>query len=401
MRFQRSRRWEFTDTPTESLGFLSSLSPQTDNSEFVVTGDFNGDGLIDVAASNQLNGTVSVFLSNGNGTFAQATNSPMAVIQSGLDVGPIVAGDFNADGRLDLAVQVFGTIIILTGAGDGTFSIGAPVSIPSGYYAGYFAVADLNQDGYLDLAVTTGSNNSVVALLENGDGAFHVASGAPAVVGRTPSSIAVGDFNGDGIPDLATTAYYDFDVSILLGNGDGTFTQASNSPIPVGIIPASITVADFNGDGRADLAVANGGTNTLSLFLGNGGWTFTPGNTGTIGYAPQSVAFGDFNGDGVADLATANGDDRDASILLGIGDGAFTVYRMILIKYANATDISPTRATAAADVRAFPTKQRLPRCRSGEAMANRESRRRSSPPKASLPSHSSFDAFPFWEKRAT
>ena len=131
MRFQRSRGWEFTDTPTESLGFLSSLSPQTDNSEFVVTGDFNGDGLIDVAASNQLNGTVSVFLSNGNGTFAQATNSPMAVIQSGLDVGPIVAGDFNADGRLDLAVQVFGTIIILTGAGDGTFSIGAQSRYPA------------------------------------------------------------------------------------------------------------------------------------------------------------------------------------------------------------------------------------------------------------------------------
>ena len=125
--------------------------------------------------------------------------------------------------------------------------------------------------------------------------------------------VAVGDFNGDGIPDLVTANSADNTVSVLLGNGDGTFTLKS-SPT-VGDAPYSFAVGDFNGDGILDLAVANCGdcsylnynSNTVTVLLGNGDGTFTTKSTLTVGTAPEFVAVGDFNGDGIPDLAVTNG----------------------------------------------------------------------------------------------
>src|SRR5262249_31341063 len=179
----------------------------------------------------------------------------------------------------------------------------------TGVAPGTVAVADFNRDGIPDLAVanrggtTTGDHQGTVSiLLGKGDGTFRVAVDYAA--GTNSSAVAVGDFNGDGIPDLVVgngTAIGSSDnVSVLLGNGDGTFQAAVN--YAVGSLPIFVTVGDLNGDGNLDLAVANGGSNTVSVLLGNGDGTFQMAKNLPVGTTPQTVAIGDFNGDGIPDL---------------------------------------------------------------------------------------------------
>jgi hypothetical protein len=136
-----------------------------------------------------------------------------------------------------------------------------------------------------------------------------------------PSSIAVGDFNGDGKPDLVTANYEYNTASVLLGKGDGTFQAAVN--YPVGTTAESVAVGDFNGDGKLDLVTANNGSDNVSILLGNGDGTFQAAVNYALGSAPFSVAVGDFNGDGKLDLVTTNYLDNTASVLLGKGDGTF------------------------------------------------------------------------------
>src|SRR5262249_8070547 len=145
------------------------------------------------------------------------------------------------------------------------------------------------------------------------------------VAGARPISVAVGDFNGDGIKDLAVANFYSNNVSVLLGNGDGSFQTATNFGLGLGLNPSSLAVADFNGDGNADLVVANAGSNNLSLLLGNGDGTFQPAVNfgGTQINNPAAIAVGDFNGDGKADLVVANFSFSNLSLLLGNGNGTF------------------------------------------------------------------------------
>jgi hypothetical protein len=163
-------------------------------------------------------------------------------------------------------------------------------------------------------------SNTVSILLGNGDGTFSAA--ASPSTGTFPASVAVGDFNGDGRADLAVANHISDTVSILLGNGDGSFSPAAAPATGNG--PESVVVGDFNGDGKADLAVVNGSDNTLSVLLGNGSGTFAAAATTITGTGPVSVAVGDFNGDGKADLSIANSGSNTIGILLGNGDGTFS-----------------------------------------------------------------------------
>jgi len=203
------------------------------------------------------------------------------------------------------------------------------------------AVGDFNGDGKPDLAIANYTDNTVTILLGNGDGTFTASATSPAT-GINPIALVAGDFNGDGKADLAVVNNGDNTMTVLLGNGDGTFTPAG-AAVSTGINPLSVAAGDFNGDGIADLAVANYSDNTLMVFLGNGDGTFTATTTNspTIN-GPSFVAVGDFNNDGIADLAVTNYNNDTLTILLGQGDGTF-----VATSANPATGNSPNAAVVA------------------------------------------------------
>ena len=204
----------------------------------------------------------------------------------------------------------------LSGTG---FQFTAPTSNNTGTQPTSVTVADFNGDGFPDLVTADTSDDTVSVLLGNGDGSFR-----PALrfqTGRSPESVCVSDFNGDGILDLAVANTQDSTVSILLGNGDGTFQ--AQSTLASGNAPVSIVVGDFNADGIADLAIADTNDADVSVMLGNGDGTFQTRLTFAAGSNPQHLVAADLNRDGVVDLAVVNSRDNTVSILLGNDDGTF------------------------------------------------------------------------------
>ena len=193
------------------------------------------------------------------------------------------------------------------GNGNGTFQTAQNFDT-GGMLSAAVVVGDFNRDGKLDLAVASESSASVSVLMGNGDGTFQTARNF--AVGGSPVSLAVGDFNGDSKLDLATANVFSDTVSVLLGNGDGTFQTAQ--VLAAGGGPNSVAVGDFNGDGKLDLAVANqfvgitGQNGNVSVLFGNGNGTFQSPQSFAAGAEPASVVVGDFNGDGKPDLAVAS-----------------------------------------------------------------------------------------------
>jgi hypothetical protein len=214
------------------------------------------------------------------------------------------------------------------GAGTETVAFLNSSNPPTNPYPQSIAVADFNNDGKLDMAVPVYSIFSaatdLTVLLGNGDGTFTDGPTAPAT-SENANNAAVADFNGDGNADVALSLPDANQIQVLLGNGDGTF--AALTPISVAE-PYAVAAADLNGDGKPDLIAEICATQSLVIFLGNGDGTFTQKSTPAAGGCPTSVAVGDFNGDGVPDLAVAlNGPEGMAStvtILIGNGDGTFT-----------------------------------------------------------------------------
>jgi len=243
----------------------------------------------------------------------------------GLNTGLVVA-DFNGDGIPDVASScaVTSTVQVYLGTGGGNMGTPVGYTVDGPNSGGYtnLAVADFNGDGIPDIVDIDGGYNEVSVLLGNGNGTF--ATQKKTSVGSQPLAVAVGDFNGDGIPDLAVTSNNDSKLYILIGKGDGTFTVQATS-YPTGSNPTGIVAGDFNNDGKLDLAVSNNGTNTIQIFLGNGDGTFTQtANPLITGNQPSTVIAADFNRDGKLDLATGNFADNTVTIFLGNGDGTFT-----------------------------------------------------------------------------
>lgn len=239
--------------------------------------DSTAAGVLDLAVANQGDDTLSIFPGNADGTFQQPPN--VLTLPGGSAPAALAAADFNKDGHMDLAVADEGTntISIFLGNGDGTFKPRTDYQVGSN--PAWISAADLNGDGVADLAVAnsgataTGSagnqinGDSVSVLLANGDGTFQSHVDYPA--GAGPMSIAVADFNIDGLPDLAVADQTDNAVSLLPGTGSGQF--GVNLELNAGNSPVGIVSADFNGDRRPDAAVANNGSDNLSVVLNSPG----------------------------------------------------------------------------------------------------------------------------------
>jgi hypothetical protein len=322
--------------PEATVSFANATnSPlQVQEPSGIAAADFNEDGKPDLAVA--ANVRLYVFLGNGDGTFSPTAASPVGVPSPPYDdfpspyLGPIAVGDFNHSGHQGLAIGEFNNqaAAILLGNGTGSF-------VPSSAaFANAFAMpvnaldaADFNADGNLDLAIVNGVGYQSLVALGYGNGAFNTAG--PFYSGGFSASAAVGDFNGDGKLDAAvvsggSAALGGSGVTVSLGNGDGTFTLASGSPISLGTYLSAIAIADFNGDGKLDLAVTDSSGNAVIILLGNGDGTFGTPTTIPVGNGPEAIVAGDFNNDGKLDLATANYGDGTITLLLGQGDGTFT-----------------------------------------------------------------------------
>ena len=307
--------------PSRSIGLSTSAFGAGLFPFSVATGDFNGDGKLDLAVADlgQGNGGVSVLLGNGDGRFKAAVN------YGGPSSFSVAVGDFNGDRKPDLAVanSVDSTVSVLLGKGDGTFR--AAMTYGAGSYPVSVAVGDFNGDGKLDLATANHDSNNVSVLLGNGDGTFqpHVDYAA----GSFPESVAVGDFDGNGKLDIAVANLATNNVSILLGKGDGTFEGPVN--YDTGTYPDCVAVGDFNGDGKLDLAVANSFDSTVSVLLGKGDGTFRAAvnyPTYPPGSQLASLAVGDFSRDGRLDIAVADYEPNNSvSVLVQISGPRATV----------------------------------------------------------------------------
>jgi subtilisin family serine protease len=297
------------------------------NPEDMVVGDFNEDGKPDLAVANHISNNVSVLLGNSSGGFANAMNFAVAAGPVG-----IAAADFNLDGHLDVvtANQDFSdgdtSISILLTDGPANFSAAntlRPVSNIQGV-----AVGDFNIDGNPDLAIVSrppsSTNSEVSILFGNGAGLF----GPPTnyATGKNSSFVLAADFNKDGKLDLVVSNSQSADISVLLNNGDGTFAPAV--AISAGSSPGSVVAGDLNGDGNLDLVIPNGNT-AVTLLFGNGGGGFSAPQTLNIGSRPYRACLADLNGDGmldmvVADYSTGSPIDGCAWVLFGNGSGQFT-----------------------------------------------------------------------------
>jgi type II secretory pathway component GspD/PulD (secretin) len=295
-------------TPTSSVGNLGTAIPTSANfpeTSFAVgnnpvaltSGDFNADGLLDIAVANQNDNSISILLNQDNGNFTDATNSPLKLAATETAPSAIAAGAFG-----------------------NTFTASNGVATPA-----------------VDLLVANSTSNNVAVFLGNGDGTFQQASGSPIAVGANPSSLVVADFNGDGNLDFAVANQGDNTISVFRGDGKGNFTRFPGSPFALTNnssvtekVPVALLAGNFrsqnnsvNSSAEVDLAVVNQGTNNVAIFLGsvddNLNVTFkeAPNSPIQVGQSPVAIASGDLNADGVPDLAVVNQGDNTVSVLLG------------------------------------------------------------------------------------
>jgi VCBS repeat protein/PASTA domain-containing protein len=293
----------------------------------VAIGDLNDDGKPDLVTASYLeDGAVSVLLNRGDGSFRAKLD-----YRTGNGPFSVAIGDLNGDGKPDLVTgntynPDADTVSVLLNRGGGSFQ--AEVSYGTGESPSSVVIGDLNGDGKPDLATANELAHTVSVLLNRGDGSFQAKLDYPAYggPGLGPYSLAIGDLNGDRRPDLATTNPGPEEnpgktISVLLNRGDGSFQAARN--YRTGRNPSSVAIGDLNGDRRRDLAIANSFASSVSVFLNRGDGTFRAKRDYATGHSPYSVAIGDLNGDRKPDLATTHPGAHTVSVLLNRGDGSF------------------------------------------------------------------------------
>ncbi|MFN5430799.1 MAG: FG-GAP-like repeat-containing protein [Cyclobacteriaceae bacterium] len=290
------------------INFPTGLYPAS-----VAIGDLDGDGKADLAVTNRGSNTISVFRNTGTpGAISYAAKIDFA---TGSSPRSIAFGDLDQDGRTDLAVTNYShnTVSVFRNTGTpGTISYAAKIDFPTGLYPASVGIGDLDGDGKADLAVASSGSNRISVLRNTGtSGTISYAAKIDFATNFYAHRVAIGDLDGDGKADLAVANSGSSTISVLRNTGTpGTISYAAKIDFAADSDPNSLAIGDLDGDGKADLAVTNGGSSTVSVFRNTG----TPG---TISYAakidfatglgPVSLAIGDLDGDGKADLAVMNG----------------------------------------------------------------------------------------------
>jgi hypothetical protein len=283
----------------------------------VFAADFNRDGRLDLFTANQTSNDVSVLFGNGNGTFAPAVSYAGAP-----NSHEAVAADIDGDGDLDIAVTGWGGTIVrvMRNNGSGTFGNFSDYMVGGGPHS--LQLADFNGDNRPDLAIANQNSNNISVLLNSGTGTFGNATNF--AIGVAPHSVRAADLNGDGRIDLVGDSQNNNSVSVLLGNGSGGFAPTVN--YATGLQPVGVALSDMNGDGTLDIVTTNiagnypngnnPGGNTVSVLLGSGDGKFGSPTTFFTGITPFEVTVADFNGDGKGDIATANWQTSNVGVLL-------------------------------------------------------------------------------------